>query len=102
MHGANGQIIMHMYTHSRLRKLKMTFLSIWHIHTRGKNQYIRQKDSTHTHSHTRKIEGFVNIHRHIPEEESYLSIYTYACDKEIISINVCTWREIWLVYIHVK
>lgn len=114
IHDTNGQIIiMQMCTQWRQRKLKMTFLFTWLMHTWEGWSNTLDRRRVGTYKHNRKMERFLHTHRHIQEQEGYLSTcihawdegrdYIYVCmhmEKEMACTNSCKMNE-WTVYIYV-
>lgn len=91
--------LLRMCAHTQDTKLKMTSLFIWHIHMR---EEFSIRKTVYKHTYTGKIKRFLNIHRYIQEQESYLSrCIHHEIKGQIISIYVCTWRARWLIYIHI-
>lgn len=89
---------MQVYTHSKLKTLKMTFLFIWHMHTQEEKINTSDRRTVY-----RKRKGF----KYTQAQEIYTRIGKLLCAnmhkiKRQLSICACTWRERWLVYIHIR
>lgn len=92
----DGLSVMHVYIHSRMRKLKMTFLFMWHICTHEREECIHWAGEHYTHIYG-KGKGFW-IYTDIYKNRKVTWIHANTREiKGQLSRYVCT----WLVYIYI-